>query len=84
MVKNQDYHWWWRSFLASGSSALYLFLYSFVYFFTKLEMAKFVSGLLFFAYMFLVSFAFFMLTGTIGFVSSLIFVYKIYGSIKVD
>jgi len=80
----EDYHWWWRSYLTSGSSAFYLFLYSILYFFTKLEIIKFVSGLLFFGYMFLVSFAFFVLTGTIGFVACFIFVKTIYSSIKVD
>jgi transmembrane 9 superfamily protein 2/4 len=63
---------------------LYLFLYSFIYFFTKLEIIKFVSGLMFFGYMALVSFAFFLMTGTIGFVASYLFVHKIYSSIKVD
>jgi transmembrane 9 superfamily protein 2/4 len=24
---SENYHWWWRSFLASGGAALYLFLY---------------------------------------------------------
>merc|ERR1711871_1787948 len=28
----EDYHWWWRSFITAGSSALYLFLYSILYF----------------------------------------------------
>lgn len=81
---NEDYHWWWRSYLTPGSSALYLFLYSILYFFTKLEIVKFISGLLFFGYMFLVSLAFFLLTGTIGFCATFLFVRKIYGSIKVD
>ena len=27
---NEDYEWWWRSFLTAGSSGLYLFLYSMV------------------------------------------------------
>lgn len=81
---NEDYHWWWRSFLTSGSSAFYLYLYSILYFFTKLEIIKFVSGLLFFGYMFLVSFAFFILTGTIGYFSCYFFVHKIYSSIKID
>jgi len=80
----EDYHWWWRSYLTSGSSAFYLFLYSILYFFTKLEIIKFVSALLFFGYMFLVSFAFFVLTGTIGFVACYLFVRKIYSSIKVE
>ncbi len=83
-VPAQDYHWWWRSFLIPGSSALYLFLYSILYFFTKLQIVKFVPGLLFFGYMTLVSTAFFLLTGTIGYFATYWFVYKIYSSIKVD
>jgi len=81
---NEDYHWWWRSYLTAGSSALYLFLYSILYFFTKLEITHFVSGLLFFGYMLLVSFAFFVLTGTIGYFACYHFVRKIYSSIKID
>src|SRR6185312_4228671 len=78
----EDYHWWWRSFLTPGSSALYLYLYSILYFFTKLQMVKLVSGLLFFGYMFLVCLAFFVLTGTIGYFACFLFVTKIYASIK--
>jgi transmembrane 9 superfamily protein 2/4 len=81
---SEDYHWWWRSFLTAGSSAIYLFAYSILYFFTKLSIVKFLSAVLFFGYMFLVSFAFFLLTGAIGFVSCWIFVTKIYGAVKVD
>jgi transmembrane 9 superfamily protein 2/4 len=77
-------HRWWRSFLTAGSSALYLFAYSILYFFTKLSIVKFLSAVLFFGYMFLVSFAFFLLTGAIGFVSCWIFTVKIYGAVKVD
>lgn len=80
----EDYHWWWRSYLGSGSAALYLFLYSIVYFFTQLEIIKFVSGLLFFGYMLLVSFAFFVLCGSVGYFSCFFFVRKIYSSIKID
>ena len=32
---NEDYEWWWRAFLNSGSAGLYLLGYSFVYFFTQ-------------------------------------------------
>ncbi len=81
---SEDYHWWWRSYLTSGSSALYLFLYSILYFVTKLEVVQFVSALLFFGYMLLVSVAFFLLTGTIGFVACYLFVVKIYSSIHID
>ncbi|KAL8217359.1 hypothetical protein R6Q57_020732, partial [Mikania cordata] len=77
---SEDYHWWWRSYLTAGSSALYLFLYSIFYFFTKLEITKLVSGILYFGYMY----AFFVLTGTIGFYACLWFVRKIYSSVKID
>jgi transmembrane 9 superfamily protein 2/4 len=81
---NEDYHWWWRSYLTCGSSALYVFLYSVMYFFTKLEIVSLVSALLFFSYMFLASLAFFVLTGTIGFYACYFFMVKIYSSLKID
>jgi len=80
----EDYHWWWRSFFTSGASALYLFLYSAFYFFTKLEMTKFVSGMIYFGYMGIISVSFFLFTGAIGFWSCFWFTRLIYGSIKVD
>lgn len=81
---SEDYHWWWRSYLTAGSSALYLFLYSIFYFFTKLEISKLVSGILYFGYMLIGSYAFFVLTGTIGFYACFWFVRKIYSSVKID
>mmetsp|Transcript_23057 Transcript_23057/g.62585 ORF Transcript_23057/g.62585 Transcript_23057/m.62585 type:complete len:649 (+) Transcript_23057:54-2000(+) len=81
---NEDYHWWWRAFLTSGSSAAYLFLYSIFYFVTKLEIEKFVSGLLFFGYMAIASLIFFVMTGTIGFYACYWFVRKIFSEVKVD
>ncbi|XP_023524112.1 transmembrane 9 superfamily member 8 [Cucurbita pepo subsp. pepo] len=81
---SEDYLWWWRSYLTSGSSALYLFLYSTFYFFTKLEITKLVSGLLYFGYMLIVSYAFFVLTGTIGFYACFWFTRLIYSSVKID
>ena len=80
----EDYHWWWRSFLTSGSSAGYMFAYSVFYFFTKLEITKFVSALLYFGYMSIAALVFFVSTGTIGFYACYIFVWKIFSAIKVD
>jgi len=57
----EDWQWWWRAVLTSGSSALYLFLYSILYFFTKLEIASFTPTLLYFSYMFFSLFNFFLL-----------------------
>ncbi|CAE7895689.1 TMN9, partial [Symbiodinium necroappetens] len=36
----ENYNWWWRSFLASGSSAVYVFLYSMMYFSSRLQIDK--------------------------------------------
>eukprot|EP00271_Cylindrocystis_brebissonii_P004203 TRINITY_DN157_c0_g3_i1.p1 TRINITY_DN157_c0_g3~~TRINITY_DN157_c0_g3_i1.p1 ORF type:complete len:642 (-),score=114.05 TRINITY_DN157_c0_g3_i1:537-2462(-) len=81
---SEDYHWWWRAYLTSGSSALYLFLYATFYFFTKLEITRLVSGLLYFGYMVVIAWSFFVLTGTIGFYACYWFVRTIYASVKID
>ncbi|XP_030456405.1 transmembrane 9 superfamily member 8-like [Syzygium oleosum] len=81
---SEDYQWWWRSYLTSGSSALYLFLYATFYFFTKLNITKPVSGALYFGYMLIGSYAFFMLTGMIGFYACFWFTRLIYSSVKID
>ncbi|KAL2480171.1 Transmembrane 9 superfamily member 7 [Abeliophyllum distichum] len=81
---NEDYRWWWRSYLTSGASALYLFLYCIFYFCVKLEITKLVSAILYFGYMFIIAYAFFILTGTIGFCACFWFVRKIYSSVKIE
>lgn len=80
---SEDYRWWWRSFLTSGSTALYVFLYSVAYF-NRLEGNMFVTYLLYFGYMSLVAIGVFLVTGTVGFFACLYFNYQIYASIKVD
>ena len=81
---NEDYRWWWRSFLSAGSSAVYLILYSMWYYHSKLKISGIVNTVLYFSYMGMVALTFFLLTGTVGFFSCLWFVRKIYGAIKVD
>ncbi|KAL2502458.1 Transmembrane 9 superfamily member 8 [Forsythia ovata] len=81
---SEDYLWWWRSYLTSGSSALYLFLYAAFYFFTKLDITKPISGILYFGYMLIASYAFFVLSGTIGFYACFWFTRLIYSSVKID
>ncbi|XP_022317535.2 transmembrane 9 superfamily member 4-like [Crassostrea virginica] len=80
----EDYHWWWRSFIVSGGSAVYVFAYSIFYFVTKLEITDFIPTLLYFGYTFLMVFTFWILTGTIGFYAAYFFIRKIYGAIKID
>eukprot|EP00045_Choanoeca_perplexa_P007733 m.71141 g.71141 ORF g.71141 m.71141 type:complete len:638 (+) comp14191_c0_seq1:162-2075(+) len=81
---SEDYHWWWRSFIVSGGSAVYVFLYSIFYYNTKLNIDDGVSTLLYFGYTILMVVAFWILTGTIGFSATYWFISIIYGSIKID
>uniref|UniRef100_A0A7S1VVU3 Transmembrane 9 superfamily member n=1 Tax=Grammatophora oceanica TaxID=210454 RepID=A0A7S1VVU3_9STRA len=79
----ENYHWWWRSFCTAGSTALYVFLYSFVYF-KQLEANSLATYLLYFGYMGLVSLGLLCMTGFIGVASSLAFNKTIFSSIKID
>jgi transmembrane 9 superfamily protein 2/4 len=80
----ENHRWWWFSFLASGSCGMYLFAYSF-FWFKQLHASKMVvTYMLYFGYMFLISFGLSMITGTAGFFSTFWFVKKIFATIKVD
>ncbi|KAJ8934192.1 hypothetical protein NQ314_013509 [Rhamnusium bicolor] len=80
----EDYHWWWRSYLTSGFTAVYLFLYCCHYFFTKLQIEDIASGFLYFGYTLIMVFLFNLLTGSIGFFACFWFIRKIYSVVKVD
>lgn len=80
---NEDYHWWWRSFGNAGSTAIWVFLYSFVYF-QQLEANSLPTYVLYFGYMGLASLGLFLMTGFIGVISTLCFNKAIFGSLKVD
>ncbi|KAE8751634.1 hypothetical protein FOCC_FOCC001482 [Frankliniella occidentalis] len=80
----EDYHWWWRSFLTSGFTSFYLFVYCIHYFETKLNIEDPASTFLYYGYTLIIVFLFFLLTGTIGFFACFLFVRKIYSVVKVD
>jgi len=80
----EDYEWWWRCFFVSGGSSVYVFLYAVFYFVTKLEIDQFIPTLLYFGYTMLIVFSFWLLTGTIGFYASYMFIKTIYSQIKID
>ncbi|KAI4489694.1 hypothetical protein M0804_003876 [Polistes exclamans] len=78
----EDYRWWWRSFIVSGGSAVYMLAYSIFYFMTKLEITELVPTLMYFAYTALMVLTFWLLTGTIGFFAAYAFIRKIYAAVK--
>lgn len=80
----QNYHWYWHAFLVGSSSAVWIFAYLAYYFFAKLHIAGFASGVLFFAYGGLACAVYGLLVGTIGFWSAWVFVRRMYAAVKVD
>ncbi|XP_056665357.1 transmembrane 9 superfamily member 2-like isoform X2 [Monodelphis domestica] len=80
----EDYHWWWRAFLTSSFTAIYLLIYAVHYFFSKLQITGPASVILYFGYTMIMVLLFFLFTGTIGFFACFWFVSKIYSVVKVD
>ncbi|CEI96078.1 hypothetical protein RMCBS344292_10248 [Rhizopus microsporus] len=81
---NEDYHWSWRAFLTAGATGFYVYAYAFLYYFTKLDINSFTSTVLYFGYSSIISFLVTVMTGSIGYLSCLFFLRKIFASIKVD
>ena len=78
-----DYRWWWKSFFIAGSVAFYIFGYS-LYFYSTTNINRLSSIILYFGYMILLSFTLFLISGSIGFLVTFIFLRKIYSMIKLD
>ncbi|KAG2227101.1 hypothetical protein INT45_003831 [Circinella minor] len=81
---NEDYHWSWRAFLTAGACGAYVFLYSILYYLTKLNINSFTSTVLYFGYSAIISIVLTVLTGSVGYLACLFFLRKIFNSIKVD
>ncbi|KAL8488694.1 hypothetical protein ACS0TY_024834 [Phlomoides rotata] len=81
----EDWMWWWKAFFASGSVALYVFLYSINYLVFDLKsLSGPVSATLYLGYSLIMSIAIMLSTGTIGFLSSFYFVHYLFSSVKID
>ena len=80
---SEDYRWWWRSMLVPAASGVYLYAYCVFYFAVNLDITGFTPQVLYFGYMGLVALAFSFITGIAGYLSTFIFVRRIYAAIKV-
>lgn len=81
----EDWRWWWKAFFASGSVALYVFLYSINYLVFDLQsLSGPVSAFLYLGYSLLMAVAIMLSTGTIGFLTSFYFVHYLFSSVKID
>ncbi|XXG72369.1 hypothetical protein AAC387_Pa07g1483 [Persea americana] len=81
----EDWRWWWKAFFASGSVALYVFLYSINYLvFDLSSLSGPVSAILYLGYSLVMALAIMLSTGTIGFLTSFYFVHYLFSSVKID
>ena len=81
----EDYLWWWRSFHRGGSIAVYVLLYSVGFLFNTLHnLTGFLPIVLYLSYTALMSWCLFLAMGTLGFLSSYIFIVKIFEAVKAD
>jgi transmembrane 9 superfamily protein 2/4 len=84
LLCSEDYNWWWRSFMSGGSCALYMAMYAVWYNLLELELTSLTAIMVYYGYMGILCFSVFLVTGTIGFMSCLLFNRFIYSSLKVD
>jgi len=80
----EDHRWWWKSFLNCASAGVYLFVYSLWFLANKLDLVGVLPVVVYLTYMSMISMAFGLMTGTVGYLSCFWFTKKIYGSVKVD
>jgi len=80
----EDHRWWWKSFLNCASSGFYLFVYSLWFLSSKLELVGVLPVVVYLTYMSMISIAFGLMCGTVGYLSCFWFTQKIYGAVKVD
>lgn len=83
-LAREDHRWWWSSFFNGGSTGLFIFFYSFFYFFHRSKMSGFLQGSFYFGYTGIAAYAFFVMLGFVGFMSSFFFVDYIYSAVKTD
>ena len=84
LLNSEDHRWHWTNYLASASTALYIFGYSIYYFMAKTTMYGVFQTLWFFGYTALGCVGLGLMLGCVGHVSSEWFVRKIYANVKID
>jgi len=83
-LASEDYHWWWRSFASGASTGVFMYVYAAFYYIYRSEMSGILQGAFFFGYMLMISYAFALMLGAVGFWMAQTFVRHIYRSIKID
>jgi hypothetical protein len=83
-LSREDHRWWWSAFINGGMIGLFIYGYSFYFYFFNSGMSGFLQASFYFGYMSILSFAIFLMLGSAGFRLSLMFVKYIYSRVKCD
>lgn len=81
---SENYKWQWKSFFVGGGCALYVFLHALFFLNGDGGLQDFTSMVLYVGYSAVISMLVFLVCGSVGFLSNLLFVRKIYSQIKID
>ena len=79
-----DYVWWWKSFFLGGSSAIFVIIYSILYFTFSMNVTRLSAMVVYFGLMGLISAIVFLMCGSLATLGTFAFVNKIYSMIKID
>lgn len=79
----ENYHWWWRAFFTPASSALYVFIYLIYFLGAHLRVGG-PGAFLFLVHAVMVSLTLFLLLGSVGLLTTLLYVWRMYASVKID
>lgn len=83
-LSHENHRWWWLSLISGGSTAGFVYLYSFYFLLNESRMSGLLQLSFYFGYMGVLCYALFLMLAAVGFYSSLVFVRQIYRSIKCD
>jgi transmembrane 9 superfamily protein 1 len=83
-LAREDHRWWWAVFFNGGAIGMFIFGYSFFYYFHRSAMNGLLQLSFYFGYTAIASFAFFIMLGFVGFMSAFTFVDYIYSVVKTD
>jgi len=83
-LARENYNWWWQSFYNGGATGIFIAMYSLFYYFHRSKMDGMLQTSFYFGYMGIVSYAFALMLGFVGFMSSFEFVTYIYSNVKSD
>ncbi|XP_062113191.1 transmembrane 9 superfamily member 2-like [Humulus lupulus] len=81
-IVSKDHKWWWRSFVCGGSIGLYVYGFCIHYYYNRSDWTGSLQLSFFFGYMGCICYGLFLMFGTVGFVSSYLFLRHIYHSLS--